>query len=35
MIAKITEEYEVNDMQLAEDLDDFLGHLKQIGLIDE
>ena len=35
MREKIMEEYEVGDLQLSEDLDDFIGHLKQIGLIDE
>jgi hypothetical protein len=35
MKANIIKEYEVGDLQLTEDLDDFIGHLKQIGLIDE
>jgi hypothetical protein len=35
MKVKIMEEYEVGEQQLLEDLDDFIGHLKQLGLIDE
>jgi Coenzyme PQQ synthesis protein D (PqqD) len=35
MKEKLIEKYEVGELQLTEDLDDFIGHLKQIGLIDE
>jgi hypothetical protein len=35
MSAQIIEEYDVGEQQLLEDFDDFIGHLKQLGLIDE